>query len=66
VVGKNASSLGAITGALGGSGGSTLAASSLLSQAVAHPQPQTDQKSGEPEFNRARAACLTGKGYSVQ
>jgi hypothetical protein len=65
VAGKNASSVTSITSALGGSGGSSSSASSLVSQAVSK-QPQTAHTSGEADFNRARAACLSGKGYSVQ
>ena len=68
VAGKNASSVSSITSALGGSGGgSSSAAAGLLGQAVGQQQhAQTAQKPGDSEFYRARAACLSGKGYSVQ
>jgi hypothetical protein len=69
LAGKNAGTVNSITGALSGAGGSTTSGSAttnLLSQAVAQQHPQTTQPSGEHDFYRARAACLSGKGYSVQ
>jgi hypothetical protein len=66
VAGKNAGTVNTITSALNTSGAnSSSTASGLLGQVVGQPT-QTAQTSGESDFNRARAACLSGKGYSVQ
>jgi hypothetical protein len=56
---------GAATGLLGGVGGSTASqAAGLLGAAPgAHPQPAGP---GQAEFDQARAACLSGRGYSVR
>jgi hypothetical protein len=69
VAGKNASSVSGITSALGGvsGGGSNSTASSLIGQVVGQQQPaQTAAQHPDADFYRARAACLSGKGYSVQ
>jgi hypothetical protein len=59
--------MGGAAGMLGGAGGQTGAASQALgmvNQAVGkHPQ---GQKPGQADYDKARAACLMGRGYSVQ
>jgi hypothetical protein len=59
-------------GLLGGGGSPEAAAVGLLSGALSHqqtqPQAQTQvaQNTGQAQFEQARAACLSGRGYSVQ
>jgi hypothetical protein len=60
------SALGAIPGGATGGAGQLATASQLVgmvNQATGKAPPQA---SGQPEFDKARAVCLNGRGYSVQ
>jgi hypothetical protein len=64
---------GAIPGGGGGGFGGLAGLAGVLGPALIHPhaqaQPQAQavaQAPGLTEYERARAACLTGRGYSVQ
>lgn len=60
------SSLAGFLGGGGGSGGTAASAASFASQALAQQKPAVPATPGQPEFDRARTACLTARGYSVQ
>jgi hypothetical protein len=55
-----AGAAGALTG---GGGGAVTQVAGLAEQALAKPAPH---QVGQADFDRARAACLTGRGYTVQ
>jgi hypothetical protein len=53
-------------GAVGGQSGGASQALGMVNQAMGkHPQQQP-APAGLADYDRARAACLTGRGYSVQ
>jgi hypothetical protein len=57
--------LGGAAGMLGGQSGGSSQALGMVNQAMGkHPQQQQTQ--GLADYDKARAACLIGRGYSVQ
>jgi hypothetical protein len=53
-------------GSVGGQSGGASQALGMVNQAIGkHPQQQQSSP-GLADYDRARAACLTGRGYSVQ
>jgi hypothetical protein len=57
------SAAGLMTGGGGGTAGTAMQAAGALTQAMGQQQPH---KPGQAEFDQARAACLSGRGYSVK